>query len=136
MTQLTSPFTASALMSILVPDQMIEDLLVTALEGGSNDWYWLSNETRDQIEKVTDKGQPLSIRFYQAIKKGESLIIHDAENEDEILGHINSDSIQNALFMMATDHRDHFMDIVTENYDATTSDVFFQLAVMGTLTFG
>lgn len=123
-------------MSILVPDQMIEDLLVTALEGGSNYWYWLSNETADQIEKVTGKEDPLSIRFYQAIQKGESLIIHDAENDDEVLGHINSASIQNALLMMATGHREHFADIISENHDATTADVFFQLAVMGEITFG
>lgn len=109
-------------------------LMVSALEGGSNYWYSVDTKdfpSRDEYpnlapsERIAEKvwnGGTVPVYF---IEDGEHLgdlslkgIIHQWENSPENKEMINA-------YMMEW----------TGNGDADSADVFFQIALMGELTF-
>ena len=121
-----------------ISEEDIASLIVTALEGGSNYWYCLNGITKylgtDKQIKQAD-GQ-YWVLLEERLKEGNlSLPVYDLEDPDTQLGTLTNESIVKALQTMSTDYPIHYKDFVTENYDASTGDVFFQLAVMGDVTF-
>ena|SRR6478609_3770264 len=114
----------------------IEDMLVGAFEGGSNYWYWINDW--EHIKKATPamKGEPFVMRVMQALDMGLTLDIYDAEDETEKLGTLSWDSCVKALDLMKENHEVHYLNLIAEEGDAETADVFLQLAVLGELTFG
>jgi hypothetical protein len=120
----------------LVDDERRENMLVSALEGGSNYWYWLPEAATAIIRKHKERGEPLSTGMWKAIKAGETIPVHDAEDEEEKLGEINLESIKKGEALMLKQHARHFADLVSENSDATTADVWFQLCTLGEVTYG
>lgn len=120
-----------------VLDQKREDMLVSALEGGSNYWYWINDESYEIIEAFNrDNDTPFSIAMWLAIKGGKSIKIHDIENKKELLGEINLTSIRKGEELMLREQPKHFADIISESDDATTADVWFQYCVMGKIVYG
>lgn len=115
--------------------QMVEDLMVSALEGGSNYWYLIDDV--DPIKKVTPemKDEPLVCRLIKAIELGTKVVILDIEDETK-LGVLDKKSFAKAEILMIKKYPHHFADAMAENGDAITGDVFFQLAVMGELVYG
>lgn len=122
----------------LIDDQRREDMLVGAIEGGSNYWYWLSDEAVKTIKEATpDKdGEPLSTRMWAAIKSGATIPVNDYENQNEKIGEINLQSVYNGEFLMLTKYKEQFADIISENDDAGTADTWFQLCSLGELVYG
>jgi len=113
------------------------DLLTTALEGGSNYWYFLSDESIEFIRNNSHTaGLSLCDRMMEAIYNGASIPIYDIENPDEKLGEINIESMNKAEEIMFNDFFSHYSDARQEVGDAETADVWFQLSVLGELTFG
>jgi len=127
-----------ATINLTITDQRREDMLVGALEGGSNYWYYISNGAVKAIDEVVkpETPTPLAIKMWAAIKAGKQIPIRDAEDHSEKLGYISLSSIEKGEQIMAEKYPEHFMDIVNENDDASTADVWFQLAVMGELVYG
>jgi hypothetical protein len=109
---------------------IVADLLCGALEGGSNYWY--------QLDRIGDKYLTDGIIDYGKITEDKDLAmkVYDYYNPGEELGTLTQESIQNALLKLVTDFPEHFTDAVNGDWDGDTADVFFQLAVMGELTFG
>lgn len=118
-----------------IDDQLIKDQIITALEGGSNYWYYLKDLSMLPEKK---EGEALSERICRAVlDEGKLIPVHDIEEPDEVsLGAIHVDTIKRGLQLMAEDYPDQFNDMVEENGDAETADIFFQLVVMGEVTFG
>lgn len=130
---------------LLIPDDRREDMLVGAIEGGSNYWYWLGDEATALVDKHGNpKKEPFSILMWKAIQAGESIPVHDKEEmaddddttEENRLGYINLESIKKGERIMLEKYNKHYMDIINEGDDAITADIWFQLAVMGEVTFG
>ena len=122
-----------------------ENAIVDALEGGSNYWYWLGDDAHLEIEKILGpkfKREPLSIRLWKAIEAGASIPIQDRESLDNdydngtVLGYISLKSIEEGENIMADKHACHFADFYSEEGDAITADVWFQLAVMKEVIYG
>ena len=115
----------------------VYNMLVGALEGGSNYWYLFGSKTMDRVLEATKemKGEPTVDRILMAVQRGTLVNVYDCEN-DEKLGTLTPESWAKAEKLMMQKHRSHFGDILQENDDATTADVFFQLAVIGELTYG
>lgn len=122
--------------------QLYEDLTVTALEGGSNYWYFLPD--LPMVLKHKDIKEPLSIKIFRAaFDRGESVPVHDKEesgtrgvfNEQTLLGYFNLANIDRAWQLMQDKYPRHFGDLFND-WDSTTADVWFQLAVMGKLVYG
>ena len=122
--------------------QLFEDLTITALEGGSNYWYFLPDLS--MVTKHKDIKEPLSIKIFRAaFDRGESVPVHDKEdggmmgefNEKSNLGYFNRDNIDKAWQLMQDKYPRHFGDLFND-WDSTTADVWFQLAVMGEVVYG
>lgn len=137
MAQLADRFTES--IKNLIDDQRREDMIVGAIEGGSNYWYWINEEGVKVIYEATDElnGQPFSTRMWAAIKAGKTIDIHDIDDKKgEKIGQINLQSIYNGEFLMLTQYKEQFANIISENDDAGTADVWFQLVSLGELVYG
>ena len=120
--------------AVRIPNQKIQDLIVTAVEGGSN--YW--------AKFVFPKDYKQKCQNYSEIPfNNDNIEVYDIET-DELLGYLNRASIKVGLQLMA-DRKDmkgkvvpsrHFKAIATDNDDAETADVFMQLCVTGEITYG
>lgn len=116
--------------------EQITDLLTGALEGGSNYWCLFGDLTK--VHELTSNmaGQPLVDRIITCIYDHNlSIEIYDIENPDELLGDFDYQSIKRAEEAMMNNYISDFMDILKENDDANTADIWFQLVVMGEVIF-
>lgn len=111
-------------------NKQANDLIITALEGGSNYWYYLPYQFRN-----TPKWMAPAEYVIQEIHKGESYKVLD--NEDgEYLGELNAPNIVRAKKLLKKDYSEFYADVMKDEWDAETADVFFQLLVMGELVYG
>ena len=117
--------------------QQFEDLIVTALEGGSNYWYDIR-----EIPKGKANEEPLSTFLAKKIWEGEEVKIYDLEESDleddevEPLGVINLEKVKAGLVLAAEKQPHNLSNLLGENFDADDADVLFQLMVLGEVTFG
>lgn len=127
-----------------VSRERILDMLVGALEGGSNYWYWLPNSEADkarELHGVID-GTPLADKLLNYVWETDNkIIITDIEEDDpedvsNSLGEFSFANILRGTQLMQKDYPEHFADMVNESDDGTTSDVWFQLVVLGKLVYG
>lgn len=122
-----------------VPRQVLEDVFVTALEGGSNYWYYLPEESIKAIRDAVPKSvEPcLSIAISKAIiDHGVPVGINDAENEDDELGVISMNTMAERLQILATESKWAFDQEIEGNGDASSSDVWLQYMAFGEVIFG
>jgi hypothetical protein len=120
---------------------ILENIFVTALEGGSNYWYLLPSKEVKKIRQAVPKSEEpaLSVAMFMAIfDKGIEVAIHDVENPEDCLGTISHDSIiQRINELEVHGHYRKFWYLeLNEGGDAETSDVIFQYFVMGEIVFG
>jgi hypothetical protein len=122
-----------------LPYQTTEDLIVTALEGGSNYWYFLPDLS--MVPKTTgsfgkNEIDPMSIRIAKAIEAGVKVPVQDIE-DSQLLGYITKEGVRNALGKMAaSNYKAVAGRIISEDYDAGDADAWFQYAVMGEVVYG
>ena len=125
----------------IVPREVLENVCVTALEGGSNYWYYLSEGAVKQIRKAVPKNEDpyLSTAILKAILDHDvDVAISDAEDEDEVLGYISKKTIQERIQKLSNDDSSKWAlerEIRGEG-DADSSDVVFQYLAMGEVVFG
>ena len=117
-----------------IPADRIGDLIVGAIEGGSN--YWAHFRFPGGWVKHHDN-------YYDIPMNGGAIVVMDIET-NERLGELNEYTVRRGLQMMA-DGKDingkkiplrHFKNFAMENDDVETADVFMQLAVMGEVVYG
>lgn len=123
-------------LTVLKPYEL-ENLLINALEGGSNYWYIIGQKSMQFVRKATQdmEGEPLSQRLIMAIQRGVEVRVYYTET-NERLGVLNAQSWGKAEKLMMEKHRVHFANAISGNDDAETADIFLQLAVIGELTYG
>ena len=130
-------------ITIAVPTEItierLKDLLCAAFEGGIDYWGFAKHISLDERDE-------LKTEFYhERPAMGGSLTILDNETQEE-LGILDMKSMEQALQYMAdgTDKngkdcphfKKHLADVIRENEDANTGDLFVQLAVMGEIVYG
>jgi hypothetical protein len=115
-----------------IDDDAIESLLVSALEGGSNYWYMITESSPEHSE----------LDYYETIRAG-GWIKFTANCDDEPFEHdgktewlLDRAAIARGLQVMAVNESQHFADILNENDDANTGDVFLQCCLFGEVIFG
>lgn len=118
-----------------------DNVIITALEGGSNYWYQLyTDEYRDQLVPKTEKRPALSERISQSLYTNPKfeLKVYDVENPDDLLGTVTQASMFKAFQIAEKDYFFVWKHITenTEDFDATDADIVFQLATMGKVVFG
>lgn len=121
-----------------ISKEVIESVIVTALEGGSNYWYMLPNHCTQEIRKhVTRKEEEcLSVAFTSALYKGAELPVYDVE-EGDCLGIVSMKTMQPRLQTLADDenYRWALDNELAGDGDAESSDVVFQFLVMNKVDF-
>ena len=114
----------------------IINLFVTALEGGSNYWYYLPRIPGGVREIMAELDMELTEAIGEYVLRGGSIDINDAEDEETKLGTVDMTSLLEAIDILKNDYTHAYENIIDEEYDADDADIFFQLAVMGEVTFG
>ena len=118
--------------------QVLEDIFVTALEGGSNYWYYLSEDAIKLIRDAVPKSEDpyLSTAILKAIEKGVEVPINDAEDEEEVLGTVSLKTMQERLQKLSrSGNRDALIAHIDEEGDADTADIVFQYLAFGEIVF-
>lgn len=120
--------------------EVLEDVFVTALEGGSNYWYYLSEEAIANIRKVVSKSEEqfLAVAMLKAILDHDVKVpINDVDNEDEVVGVITKALIEPRLQLLAESDNGWALEAhLKEQGDADSADVVFQYLAMGEVIYG
>lgn len=121
----------------IISRERVADLLCGALEGGSNYWYNLPDLT--EVKRFTKSmvASPLVDKIINAVyDHNVSVPVFDIEDDENHLGDFNLANIARGEELMSQNFPDCFGDILKEQDDAETADVWFQLVVMGEVVYG
>ena len=126
-------------------DSTIRELLICALEGGSNYWCLLKSLTYAENvgpEDFEEEGElwadgwelPYALPFVA----GCALVIGDAEDPDDHTKnkHLDRGLIEGGLQLMAEKRPKVFADILADKIDADTGDIFLQYCLFGEVIYG
>ena len=123
-----------------VKREVLEDVFVTALEGGSNYWYYLPADSIIAIRKAVPKSEDpyLSTAILKAILDHDvKIAINDAENEEEVIGVITRGTMQARLQLLSDSKERWALEAhMREEGDAGSADVVFQYLTMGEVVYG
>ena len=113
--------------------QRVADLMVAALEGGSN--YWID---RVEIVRVAPKPEGSTYPWYAHREVFEDRdvqfkVFEEDEAEPKLF---TFDSIQKGLDVLSEKYPTRIAEILSENYDADTADVFLQCCLLGDVVYG
>ena len=131
----------SVSVSIDVSIATVRDLLVGSIEGGSS--YWAGFHKDPIFEKsITESDRAAYVKS----EGGEYFSCYDIKHpkyclrisdvEDGTSYNVTLESFTKGLSVMANRYPRHFKDVIAENHDAETSDVFIQCAVFGEIVYG
>lgn len=128
-------------ITIDVSREVLESIFITAIEGGSNYWYYLGKESLEAINNVCPKvsGMALSERLFSAVYDyGAKVPIYDIEDaEGEPLGILDKENFKDRLQECANSgNMWALQDEIDERGDATSSDVVFQYLVLNDCVYG
>jgi len=127
-------------LEIELSREVLEDIFVTAIEGGSNYWYFLSKDAVKRIRQVVSREQVpyLSVAMLNAVlDHGVAVPINDVENEEDIVGWISIDTMQQRLQdLYNSENRWAIERHINEEGDADSADVVFQYMTMGEAVYG
>lgn len=110
----------------------IWNLLICAIEGGSNYWYMI---------RKTEFAPGLSRKNFTYIHEipfteGCTLWIGDKEDNKDPAKPLNLETMKTGLKVMSEKYPRHFRNLVDENEDAETGDVFLQCCLFGEIVYG
>jgi hypothetical protein len=123
-------------IKLTIKDDVLANIFVTALEGGSNYWADILSQDADKVINAVPN-KPFAIALYEAVMlKGMKVDVYDAESGDK-QGTLEREKIEKRLGNLASsDHAWALFDEILERGDATSSDICFQYMVMNQLVFG
>lgn len=113
-------------IEIEIKDEYIIDALTTALEGGSNYWYWIENTPNELKDPLTS---PNLIDWILSNPKNK-VEITDVET-NEILGYLCKDNIKSGIELFISNN-----GVFDPAMDAEDADVLFQYIIMGKIVYG
>ena len=104
--------------TVPITDERINDLFDTAHEGGIN--YWCGPSTCCTIEEL---------------RSGAAATYHDIEDRDNRF-ELTFEMVEAGLQLMSEKYHNQFMNIVDENFDAETADIFIQYCLFKEVVYG
>lgn len=119
---------------ITIDPQRVQDMIVGAFEGGSN--YWLG---QGRVELIHPERPKNGIVWYgddkiNVFADPDFKVTIDVP-EDELYT-LDAAAITRGVAIMTADYPRHMADLLSENDDGETSDVFLQCALFGEVTYG
>jgi hypothetical protein len=120
--------------------ETLECIFVTAIEGGSNHWYWIHDDTYRLIRNYipSDEEPCLSVAFFSAVYDlGITLPIHDVEDPDgDAIGYFDRFRFEERLQKCYKDYPSVILNEIDEEGDAHSSDIVFQYLGLGGYYYG
>lgn len=137
---------AKVAVTMEVPIQRLRDMLTSAFEGGSSYWYTINTDATvyapgleysdfQEGGRCTDPKRyhhPLEIIPFM---QGCALCIMDKE-DDEKVHWLGRNQLLAGIQVMAEKYPRHFFDMIVENDDAGTGDVYLQCCLFGEVIYG
>jgi len=119
--------------------ETFENIIVTALEGGSNYWYMLGDIKgcplpNEMPEKYYAPSERIAYGLWH--NKNARVKIYDSENQEELLGMLTYDSVKERMQLATENHLSELEAMISGDFDAWTADTLFQVLVMGEVVFG
>ena len=128
----------TAKLEVEISYEQFENVVVTALEGGSNYWYLIDLDKVYQKHRKP-KGLPTSVFLADLVwNKGYGLDVYDLESYDGDVEDIDQlGTLTREQFLAhAGDEPWALSELINDNLDATSADALFQLGTMGEIIFG
>lgn len=120
--------------TITVPQEItesdIENIIVSAIEGGTNYWMGTDNSKPEFDDKPKD--EPMSTWVTKLILEGQTVTFYDIEDEDEQWT-LTLEKLLNGIKLNAINRK---FDSDLENMDAITSDCIVQYALFNEVVYG
>lgn len=125
-------------VTIDIPREVLEGVFITAIEGGSNYWYYIGDEAIKMIDSVSPSGDSFSERLFSAVyDKGAIIPIHDIEDEEEEIGLLDVNTFSERLQKCIDNGNGWALhDEIDERGDANSSDIVFQYLVLNDVIYG
>ena len=120
--------------------ELLENVFVTALEGGSNYWYFIDSNNHKKIRDAVPKSLDpfFSTAILTAIlDHGVEVEVCDAENPEEVIGVLSASTMDERLSDLekSNDYSWALQNEEDGEGDGNSSDVVFQYLVMGEVWF-
>ena len=124
-----------------VSREVLESISITAIEGGSNYWYYIGEEAVKAINNVCPRasGMAFSERVFTAVYDYDvEVALHDIEDIDgEPIGVLSKDTFKERLERCANEgNMWALQQEIDEQGDAATSDVVFQYLALNDCVYG
>lgn len=126
--------------------EQVANLLCSAFEGGSNYWYRIEEfhaPSTYQYNGSADLGKPAGYfkQIDYPLNPDGYLVVSDHNGADPgemVKRRLNYRSIKRGLQLMAEskEYAHHWRDLIAEDDDATTADVFLQFCLFGEVVYG
>jgi hypothetical protein len=122
--------------TVNVSVNQIAGLICTAFEGGSG--YWLHDAKPTLPIDINPDGIWYSLDSYFEGDFAFEVEFDDPDSDDgsSATKIIRPADLTPALTLMASKSPRHFADIIQDNHDAITADVFMQYLVLGEIVYG
>lgn len=115
-----------------VSDEQVLSLLLSAFSGGSA--YWIESIKLIQPDKKWFPQVDESLPTGDFILKGGTAEIMDGEGEQMLV--LTKDKIWHGVQDFSDNHPTDFADMLTENADQNTGDIFLQCCLFGKAIYG
>ena len=112
-------------------DEDVRDALITAIESGTSYWREFKGTKKLVPNKYEDKARSENLIAFVLEDGGEITVIDAEDEDDEVLGVFNMESIKRGLKLFVESGRSFDAAM-----DAEDADVLFQLMIMGEVVFG
>ena len=100
---------------------MIINLFVNSLEGGSNSWYYIKDIPTEVINIKTNKKISTSEAIGEYIIQGGKIYIYDIEDDDELLGYIDMDKLLDAVNIIKKEYPNVYSNITARKTETPLS---------------
>lgn len=138
---MTTAIDVEVVIPVTVTGRIMSDLLISAFEGGSN--YWVRS-----LRLFDRDGHRVAGLVDHPVQDLSSIVVVEDDNGKEhtltmpgvvkpgqALGKHVSD-LEVGLRIMAEKHTNHFTNLINDDADAETGDVFLQCCLFGEIVYG
>lgn len=138
MLEFTDKVVATVTIQKELTEEDIENIMVTAMEGGISYWAGLNNSTEDWNDQPED--EPNSTWATKLLIEGKSVEFYDIEeselDDDESESEKWSLTLEKLIKGYEQNYKERPWDNDIDDGDATTADCIVQYALFGKLVFG
>ena len=119
-------------IEVTIDDELLAGLLVSAIDSGGIS-YWCESVEFEDVDgvRVGGTGWEGCERYWAPFQKGALVVLCEGKKH-----RLDRAAFEKALQLMPSVLPHTFADMVQEDYDIHTADVFVQLACFGEIVYG